>query len=253
MKSVRVVAGLGFGLCLSIAGCTDKTRHAPPQAPPKPVLKQAPATPIEKKKEELGGATWDPRWDAVIEKALPAEMLSHTAARAVRNECPRFGQEPPADKRQFWAYVFQALAGAEAGLDPTTDVHHTAAAVNVIDKVTGRPVRQEGLLQLTYEDSRRYGCSFDWQHDRRLPAKDPARTILQPDKNLECGLKIMENQVVTKHEPLVDRRSYWSTLQPGTVSYQVFAKQMANVPKACGLGQVREKRHAKRGGEARTH
>jgi len=29
------------------------------------------------------------------------------------------------DKRAFWAYFFQALAGAEAGLNPRTRVRHT--------------------------------------------------------------------------------------------------------------------------------
>ena len=33
------------------------------------------------------------------------------------------------DKRAFWAYFFQALAGAEAGLEPTTRVRHTQPAV----------------------------------------------------------------------------------------------------------------------------
>jgi hypothetical protein len=28
------------------------------------------------------------------------------------------------DKRTFWAYFFQALAGAEAGLNPNTSIRH---------------------------------------------------------------------------------------------------------------------------------
>jgi hypothetical protein len=98
-------------------------------------------------------------------------------------------------------------------------------------------------LQLTYEDAQRYGCDFDWERDRRLPAKDPSRTILQPANNLGCGLKIMENQIITQGKPLVSRSSYWSTLQPGTVSYRVFAKQMANVPEACGRRVATKRRH----------
>ena len=237
-------------LCVSavagaISGCKD--RPAPQAhniAPPAPATKPAPSTPIEQKKEELGGVTWDPLWDLLVEKALPPELLSATAARAVRSYCPRFAEEPEADKRAFWAYVFQALAGAEAGLDPTTNVHHTDAAVNRKDTVSNRPVRQEGLLQLTYQDADRYGCDFDWERDRRLPEKDPGKTILQPGQNLACGIKIMQNQIITQGKPLIVRSSYWSTLQPGTASYRVFAKQMANVPKACGVGvrQARRRR-----------
>jgi hypothetical protein len=45
----------------------------------------------------------------------------------------------------------------------------------------------------------------------------------------------MENQIVTQGKPLVTHNSYWSTLQPGTAGYRVFAKQMANVPASCAL------------------
>ena len=196
-------------------------------------MKAAPATPIAEKKEELGGRTWDPDWDRLVEQALPAELLSPAAARAVRSFCPNFAHEPEADRRAFWAYLFQALAGAEAGLDPTTNVRHTQPAVAVIDKVTKRTVRQEGLLQLTYQDADRYGCSFDWQSDRNLAEHDPHRTILDPGRNLTCGIRIMTNQIITQGKPLVSKTSYWSTLQPGTISYRVFQKQMANVPQAC--------------------
>ena len=168
-------------------------------------------------------------------------MLSPAAAKAVRSYCPNFETEAEADKRAFWAYLFQALAGAEAGLDPTVNVHHTEAAVAKTDGVTKRPVRAEGLMQVTYEDNDRYGCEFDWENDRKLKEHDAERSILQPGKNLGCGVKIMENQIITQGKPLLSRTSYWSTLHPGTASYRVFAKQMANVPVACGVGTKRRR------------
>ena len=229
------------GGAIFVSGC--KSQEVQPVATaPVPVIKPAPATPIEEKKEELGGKTWDPQWDVLLEQALPADMLSDKAAHAVRSYCPNFETESEADKRAFWAYVFQALAGAEAGLDPTVNVHHTEPEVAKIDKVSKRPVRQEGLMQVTYEDADRYGCEFDWQSDRKLPLHDPNRTILQPAKNLGCGIKIMENQIITQGKPLLARTSYWATLQPGTVSYRVFAKQMANVPAVCGVGAAKRKK-----------
>ena len=200
-----------------------------------PQTKPAPATPIDAKKAELGGATWNPEWDQIVEKAIPPEMLSSQVPRDVRHFCPRFYDMSDIDKRAFWAYFFQALAGAEAGLNPTTRAHHTEPEVSIPDSVTGQSGRTEGLLQLTYEDEKRYGCDFDWQADRKLRPTDPARTILQPKNNLECGIKILENQIIVKHKPLLARSGYWSTLQPGRPSYRVFAKQMTNPPAACAL------------------
>jgi hypothetical protein len=137
------------------------------------------------------------------------------------------------DKRVFWAYFFQALAGAEAGLNPTTRVRHTEPEVAKVDDVSKRAVRSEGLLQLTYSDQKRYDCNFDWDKDRTLKSNDPAKTILQPKNNLECGVKIISNQIITQRKGLLTRSSYWSTLQPGTRSYRVFAKEMTNPPAAC--------------------
>ena len=204
-----------------------------PQQPTQPEVMPAPPTPIAEKKDELGVESWDPAWDKMIEKALPAEMLSNRVARAVKPFCPQFKTMSEVDRRTFWAYVFQALSGAEAGLVPTTDVRHTEPEVAVEDTVTKRMVRSEGLLQLTYMDATRYGCDFDWQKDKELPEKDPQKTILQPQNNLMCGIRIMKTQVVDKQKPLATRSSYWSTLQPGTISYKVFVKQMANVPAVC--------------------
>lgn len=202
-------------------------------------VKSPPATPIALEKIQLGEPTWDPTWDGIIEEALPADLLSSHVAKDVRPFCPAFKSMNDEDKRTFWAYFFQALAGAEAGLQPTADVRHTQPQVAVVDRVTHRMVRAEGLLQLTYMDADRYGCNFDWDSDRHLPEKDPAKTILQPANNLTCGITILENQLITRHEHLISRKSYWETLRPGTAGYPNFIRQMRNVPDACRVAKRR--------------
>jgi hypothetical protein len=139
------------------------------------------------------------------------------------------------DKRTFWAYFFQALAGAEAGLNPNTNISQRERKGAKHDEVSGIAMRSQGLLQLAYADQQRYGCNFDWQVDRVLKAHDPAKTILQPKNNLECGVKILVNQIIVQHKPLLTRSGYWSSLHPNGLSYRVFAKQMSNPPTACGL------------------
>jgi hypothetical protein len=197
--------------------------------------KPAPPTPIDEKKAELGGTTWNPQWDQIIEKALPPEMLSSHAPQGVRHFCPRFFGMGETDKRAFWAYFFQALAGAEAGLNPNTSVPPSKGALAKPEKTSEGSMRREGLLQLSYADQKRYGCDFNWQLDRALRHDDPAKTILQPKNNLECGVKILVNQTIRKHKPLLSRSGYWSTLRPDSPSYRVFARQMTNPPAACGL------------------
>jgi hypothetical protein len=229
---------LTLSALLALTACNRSTPTATPAPAPQPVTKPTPPTPIAEKKAELGSPpgssnTWDPAWDADIEKSVPPELLSAQAARAVRSYCPRFAQLSDTDKRAFWAYTFQAISAAEAGLDATSNVHHTDAAVNKVDPETHHLSRQAGLLQLKYEDAQRYNCPFDYAADRTLPEHDPNRTILEPQRNLACGLNIMQDQIITKGRPLVTRTSYWATLQPGTAGYRVFAKQMSNVPADC--------------------
>jgi hypothetical protein len=228
---------LGVAILISPLAC--KNGHgqvAAASTTPTPATKPAPPTPLAVQKAELGDDTnWNPQWDEVIETAIPPEMLSTQVPRDVRRFCPRFYQMEETDKRAFWAYFFQALAGAEAGMNPRTNVRHTQPEVAVVDAVTHQLVHSQGLLQLTYEDQQRYGCEFDWQADKHLPPHDPQRTILNPENNLKCGINILSNQIIDQHKSIVTRTSYWSTLQPGTVSYRVFAKQMTNPPAACGL------------------
>jgi hypothetical protein len=187
------------------------------------------------KKVELGGTPWNPQWDQIIEKALPPEMLSSQVPRGVRRFCSRFYEMGTTDKRTFWAYFFQALAGAEAGLNPNTSIRHSEPEAAKRDEVKGMAMRREGLLQLAYADQKRYGCDFNWQVDRALKPHDPSKTILQPKNNLECGVKILFNQIIVQHKPLLTRSGYWSTLHPDGPSYRIFAKQMTNPPSACGL------------------
>ncbi len=104
----------------------------------------------------------------------------------------------------------------------------------VTDPVTHRIARQEGLLQLAYMESERYGCDFDWEKDKDLPVHDNAKTILQPKNNLECGVKILDNQLMAKRQALLNKTSYWVTLRPGQPSFHIFMKQMVNVPAFCG-------------------
>jgi hypothetical protein len=171
----------------------------------------------------------------MIERSLPRDLLSTRRAPAVAPLCPRFRAMSRTNRRVFCAYFFQALAAAEAGLKPTADVKHNDPQVAVVDRVTHRTVRQEGLLQLTYMDRLRYGCNFDWARDQYLPEHDPSKTILQPRNNLLCGIKIIRNQLIAQRKPLLTESSYWVTLRPEHPSFKIFLKQMANVPAACGF------------------
>lgn len=236
-------------ICLALAysGCATRGQQSPPQKPaagPPKSIKPVPPTPIDKKAAELGETTWNPEWNHIVAQALPPVLLSNRVPRDVRHFCPRFYVMTDAQKRTFWAYFFQALAGAEAGLNPDATARHTEPKLAHEEHVPVTKVRTEGLLQLTYADRQRYGCPFDEETDRGLPPDDPARTILQPKNNLACGVAILKNQLIDLHRPILWSNSYWATLRPGTLGYRNFAMQMTNPPAACGLHAEHTVRHA---------
>ena len=250
MPMSKVVFSVLCSAIVWLSGCggqwqaqaTSAEEQAAEQKAAEPATKPAPPTPIAVQKAQLGDEnTWDPEWDKMIEKALPADLLSPKLERQVRDLCPRFKQMSEVDRRAFWAYFFQALAGAEAGLEPTTNVRHSDPEVAVPDPVTHRIARQEGLLQLAYMDSQRYGCDFDWDSDKALPEHDPEKTILQPKNNLECGIEILDDQLTVQHKTVLSKSSYWVTLRPGTTSFRIFVKQLANLPAECGPSRFRRR------------
>lgn len=209
-------------------------KAAAPPHPQTPSVKLAPPTPLDVKAKEIGGPTWDKQWDVFIEKNLPPDLLGRQVPHDVQRFCPAFYRMSESDKREWWAYFFQAVSAAEAGLKPATNVRHTEPAVAVTDKMTHRISRQEGLLQLKYEDAGRYGCDFDWDADKKLRPHDEDKTILTPENNLACGINILHHQLIDQHKPIYSHTSYWATLQPGTAGFRVFARQMTNPPLACG-------------------
>ena len=250
---IALCLAAAFG-AIALVGSRSEDAHSRPadavkpssKVPPEPVLKPAPSTPIAEEKAQLGDEeTWQSEWDGIVEKALTPELLSASAGKGVRQFCPRFQAMSEADRRAYWAYVFQALSGAESGLRAASNVQHTEPEVAVTDRVSHRMVRSEGLLQLTYQDAVRYGCDFDWKNDRNLNEHDPDKTILRPKNNLECGIKILQRQLINHQRPLLSRVSYWSVLRPGWPGNHVFLKQMSNVPEACGRKLMPRKSESK--------
>jgi hypothetical protein len=75
---------------------------------------------------------------------------------------------------------------------------------------------------LSYQDVPNYGsvlksphCKIDWQKDKNLSAIDPKKTILDPYINLECGLRILANQITKKGNVILSSGVYWSVIKDG--------------------------------------
>lgn len=125
--------------------------------------------------------------------------------------CPRYSSLNKTQKINFWGQLIAAIAKFESSWNPATRYHETTMGT---DPITKQPVYSEGLLQLSYQDTQwEKRCEFNWTADRNLAATDPKKTILNPYKNLRCGILILERQLNRAHRITVQTGAYWAVIR----------------------------------------
>ncbi len=158
-----------------------------------------------------------------------------SGARDVSDFCPSYAKLGRDQRISFWVFFASAVTKYESAFDPTSRMKETTMG---IDPVTKKPVYSEGLLQLSYQDKLAYPfCDeFDWESDKKLDPKDPRKTILDPHKNLACGLKILDWQVKRFGAISFDRGQYWAVLKANGRYTQVKAiKRLTRSLAFCGF------------------
>lgn len=119
--------------------------------------------------------------------------------------CSKYDSLTTDQKKEAVVEMIIATAYFESGWDPTSRMFESTMGYY-----------SEGLLQLSYPDMEwaKY-CKFDKKKDDKLypNPKDPNRTILDPIINLDCGIRIMADQIEEKKKILLDRGVYWAVLK----------------------------------------
>jgi len=143
-------------------------------------------------------------WTRVLLRAVDehgADLVRPDLAVAdAATYCPGYGRLDRAGRRIFWAALLSSLAEPESGFDPRSSF------VESFRDATGDRVVSRGLLQLSLESARGYGCVLrdaDQLHD--------------PATNLACGVRIL-NRLVARGGAVSTRvgtswrgaAAYWS-------------------------------------------
>jgi len=136
--------------------------------------------------EEPSAARWEAAasgsraWTLYLYGAMDehgADLL--TGAPADVNEyCPNFFRLTRGGKKDFWIYLLSSIAQFESGFRPELSYTEDFTDSN------GQLVVSRGLLQLSIESARAYGCV--------LPS---AQDLHDPLKNLQCGMRILNRWV----------------------------------------------------------
>lgn len=160
----------------------------------------------------------DQNKDGMLWSAYTYQIIGNDVAQGLlpgtddmKNFCPNYSNMTAPEKVNFWAFLVSAIAKQASGFDPA---YRRLDLRQGRDVITGGQAYTEGLLQLSYRDIRSYAfCAFDWNKDKALPVKDLARTILDPVKNLDCGIKILATQIERTKKIALSTGAFWNFLK----------------------------------------
>lgn len=108
-----------------------------------------------------------------------ADLLS-TLPGDMTQFCPNYAALPVNHKKDFWVYLLSSIAQFESSFNPA--LSYTESFTDS----SGQLVVSRGLLQLSIESARAYGCELA-----------SAQDLHDPYKNLLCGIKILNRWVGT--------------------------------------------------------
>lgn len=111
---------------------------------------------------------------------VAGESLLATVPGDIAQFCPRYLSLPPHHKKDFWVYLISSIAQFESSFNPALSYTE-----NFTDS-SGQLVVSRGLLQLSIESARAYGCELAQAQD-----------LHDPYKNLLCGIKILNRWIQT--------------------------------------------------------
>lgn len=140
--------------------------------------------------------------------------------------CSKYNNLNDYQKQEAISEMIVAIVFRESGYKPTSRMYETTMGYY-----------SEGLLQLSYVDKEWAPfCKFDKKNDDKLypSPTDPRRTILDPFINLDCGIRILANQIDSKKKILLDRGVYWAVIKIGG-KYTKIAEIKAQVEKNAGF------------------
>lgn len=152
-------------------------------------------------------------WTDVVYKTIISLWAKLQQCTDITNLRPDFDSLTVKQQQSIWAELVCAICLHESGWKATSWMVETTMN---IDLVTGKQVKSEGLMQLSYQDKSSYSkllCGFDWNLDKDLDQNDPNKTIFNPQFNLEFGIEILANQIVNyKTIALTNKGLYWAVL-----------------------------------------
>lgn len=172
---------------------------------------------VEQKVPEAKKLSWEAKnparseWTKVALDKIRENFDRFDSAEDVGELCPNYKNLEKEEKVWVWGELISTMAFYESGWKPTAQLQEPTLG---IDRVTGGTVTSEGLLQMSYGDTKWAPfCEYDWAKDKKLGSKDPKKTIFEPKNNLECGIQVLANQIGRSKKLFLGKGAYWSVIK----------------------------------------
>jgi hypothetical protein len=189
----------------------------------------APTEVKESKPTRTPTKEWPTDYELAIHGAVTSAMTSMSNEQ-MTPMCPKWKSLSEIQRKQFYADLLFATTKFESNYSPISMYWEKTMDA---DDVTGEITISEGLLQLSYQDEPWAKCGFDYKKDKDKHLADlknrvklnkqswkslhPDKTILNPERNLICGIKIMNYRV--NHKKLQGQEfqkmmgAYWAAIR----------------------------------------
>lgn len=153
-------------------------------------------------------------WSKTILTTVDSEFQKLSEAKDMNEVCPNFHLLDSDEQKMVFGELIVAMAFYESSWKPTSWMVESTMRK---DCVTGRQIRSEGLMQMSYCDTTwAKFCEFDWSKDKNLDENDPKKTIFDPHKNLRCAIKVLANQTNNHKKLRLGRgKQYWAVILDG--------------------------------------
>lgn len=194
---------------------TTTTLRTPPTTTMAPTttttLPPNPSANFESLVWESASRTQAKSWSQYVFNLVAGEAKALLTAKDFVQFCPNYASLTQNQKVNAAGQLIAAMTKFESGFNPLSRYHESTMGT---DPITGLGVYSEGLLQLSYQDTQWAPfCAFNWSVDQYLSATDPKKTILDPYKNLYCGIRILANQVQKKGTIILSSGAYWAVIK----------------------------------------
>lgn len=154
--------------------------------------------------QDMQRKAWtDHLWTETLRLAVPSLVAT---PKDLQSYCPNWPNLNTKDRRAFLVVLLSIMTRYESNFNPATQYREN------FNDSQGRPVISRGLLQLSVESSRAYGCDVT------------ETTLHDPFINLSCGLRILNRWIerdqyfgTSLREPQGNRHlggaRYWAVLR----------------------------------------